>query len=146
MILGRTPEGLIKIKTDEEGGGLRAVECACCGEAVCGCSSVSATLKQIIESATMVSVNGASVAWNGNFAQRQPDENPLYFIISYESGTICVYADEPVFAMNTAQLAPEPLFCPLTPFSVIGFITINGVEFRSYFAFPNPWTVSVVFS
>lgn len=31
MILGRTPEGLIKIKTDEEGGGLRAVECACCG-------------------------------------------------------------------------------------------------------------------
>jgi hypothetical protein len=27
MILGRTPEGLIKIKTD---GGLRAVNCACC--------------------------------------------------------------------------------------------------------------------
>jgi len=28
MILGRTPEGLIKTKTD---GGLRAVNCACCG-------------------------------------------------------------------------------------------------------------------
>jgi hypothetical protein len=28
MTLGRTPEGLIKTKTD---GGLRAVECACCG-------------------------------------------------------------------------------------------------------------------
>jgi len=30
MVLGRTDKGLIKIKTDEEGGGLRAVNCACC--------------------------------------------------------------------------------------------------------------------
>jgi hypothetical protein len=31
MTLGVTPTGAIKIKTDEAGGGLRAVECACCG-------------------------------------------------------------------------------------------------------------------
>jgi hypothetical protein len=31
MTLGRTSTGAIKIKTDTEGGGLRAVECACCG-------------------------------------------------------------------------------------------------------------------
>jgi hypothetical protein len=31
MTLGRTDKGLIKIKSDEEGGGLRAVNCACCG-------------------------------------------------------------------------------------------------------------------
>jgi hypothetical protein len=31
MTLGRTTDNKIKIKTDEEGGGLRAVECACCG-------------------------------------------------------------------------------------------------------------------
>lgn len=31
MTLGRTSSGAIKIKTDTEGGGLRAVECACCG-------------------------------------------------------------------------------------------------------------------
>jgi hypothetical protein len=31
MTLGRTSSGAIKIKTDEAGGGLRAVECACCG-------------------------------------------------------------------------------------------------------------------
>jgi len=31
MTLGRTSTGAIKIKTDEAGGGLRAVECACCG-------------------------------------------------------------------------------------------------------------------
>jgi len=33
MVLGRTPAGLIKTKTD---GGLRAVNCACCG---CNCSN-----------------------------------------------------------------------------------------------------------
>ena len=37
MTLGRTPEGAIKIKTD---GGLRAVNCACCGGVVCGCNEV----------------------------------------------------------------------------------------------------------
>ena len=31
MTLGRTTSGAIKIKTDESGGGLRAVNCACCG-------------------------------------------------------------------------------------------------------------------
>jgi hypothetical protein len=30
MVLGLSSSGAIKIKTDEEGGGLRAVECACC--------------------------------------------------------------------------------------------------------------------
>ena len=42
MVLGRTDKGLIKIKTDEEGGGLRAVNCACCGPffACCDCPAV----------------------------------------------------------------------------------------------------------
>ncbi|MFZ9964798.1 MAG: hypothetical protein ACO3GO_06275 [Terrimicrobiaceae bacterium] len=31
MTLGRSSTGAIKIKTDEAGGGLRAVECGCCG-------------------------------------------------------------------------------------------------------------------
>lgn len=33
MTLGRSTSGAIKLKTDEAGGGLRAVECACCGGA-----------------------------------------------------------------------------------------------------------------
>lgn len=41
MILGRTSSGAIKIKTDTAGGGLRAVECACC-EA--GCKRFRVTL------------------------------------------------------------------------------------------------------
>ena len=35
MTLGRTSSGAIKIKTDEAGGGLRAVECACCSSCNC---------------------------------------------------------------------------------------------------------------
>lgn len=42
MTLGRSSTGAIKIKSDEAGGGLRAVECACCGG--CGCVSVAGVL------------------------------------------------------------------------------------------------------
>jgi len=35
MTLGRGSTGSIKIKTDDAGGGLRAVECACCGPCTC---------------------------------------------------------------------------------------------------------------
>lgn len=35
MTLGRSSTGALKIKTDKAGGGLRAVNCACCGG--CGC-------------------------------------------------------------------------------------------------------------
>ena len=62
MTLGRTSDNKIKIKTDEEGGGLRAVECACCG-GECGCYSapVSVELLQIlrgIDSAASITCNG----------------------------------------------------------------------------------------
>ena len=40
MTLGRTSSGAIKIKTDSAGGGLRAVNCECCGGGECGCYSV----------------------------------------------------------------------------------------------------------
>lgn len=40
MTLGRTSSGAIKIKTDEEGGGLRAVNCGCCG-GDCACGSAT---------------------------------------------------------------------------------------------------------
>lgn len=37
MTLGRSSSGAIKIKTDEAGGGLRAVECGCCAPP-CNCN------------------------------------------------------------------------------------------------------------
>ena len=57
MTLGRSSTGAIKIKTDAEGGGLRAVECACCGG--CGCqTSPSAALIPILDAATYATCNG----------------------------------------------------------------------------------------
>ena len=53
MILGRTDKGLIKIKTDEEGGGLRAVNCACC-ESPCGCGiQIPQALRELVANATI---------------------------------------------------------------------------------------------
>ena len=50
MILGRTPEGLIKTKTD---GGLRAVNCACCGGG-CSCGvTIPQALRDIVANATI---------------------------------------------------------------------------------------------
>jgi hypothetical protein len=61
MTLGLTSSGAVKIKTDEEGGGLRAVECACCN--TCPpffCPSVKITnpsLIALLNSATSGSFN-----------------------------------------------------------------------------------------
>jgi len=54
MILGRTPEGLIKTKSDGALG-LRAVNCACCG---CGCNGVAIpeNLRSLFEDATIDSI------------------------------------------------------------------------------------------
>lgn len=56
MILGRTPGGAIKIKTD--GGTTRAVECACC--VTCGgCTiTVNSATRIILDAATTGTLNG----------------------------------------------------------------------------------------
>jgi hypothetical protein len=63
MILGRTPGGAIKTKSD---GGLRAVNCACCG---CGCYSISipSALRPLFENANIsnLSAFGVSSAFFG---------------------------------------------------------------------------------
>jgi len=74
MILGRTPSGLIKTKTD---GDLRAVNCACCG--VCGCNVVRRTatpaLIAILQNATGATLNGiASTTFD--YYPNDPDTNP----------------------------------------------------------------------
>ena len=59
MILGRTPAGLIKTKTD---GGLRAVNCACCNP--CGCdTAIIGDLLQTMRNATTGTCNGASPSY-----------------------------------------------------------------------------------
>ena len=58
MILGRTPEGLIKTKSD---GGLRAVECTCC-ESERFTSPIPSNLAESIRNATSVRVQ-MSISW-----------------------------------------------------------------------------------
>jgi hypothetical protein len=58
MILGRTPEGLIKTKTD---GGLRAVNCACCG-----CDFTIETAKTTTISLAY-NFNISTTSWSGQF-------------------------------------------------------------------------------
>jgi len=84
MILGRTPEGLIKIKKDDPLG-LRAVNCACCNP--CGCSAIliPQALRETLENATSAFIWG----YNTNeFFPGMPEEDFFW-------------------AMNSAFPAPE---------------------------------------
>jgi len=62
MIIGRTPAGAIKTKTD---GGLRAVNCACCEGSTCGCSiTMSASAQSALNGATSGTLWGfPSIYW-----------------------------------------------------------------------------------
>ena len=136
MTLGRTSSGAIKIKTDSAGGGLRAVECGCCDTAICGCSSIPAELKTIIESATTIQVvathnafngerstNSYSLPWDG-VSVYSPDIYPFNYeaylsyaylptlTISYQSGKICVSSGD---AKTDMLLSPTPLNCAAGP-------------------------------
>jgi hypothetical protein len=53
MTLGRTTSGAIKIKSDDLGGGLRAVECACCGPCA-GCPALTTKIDDV----TSVTIGG----------------------------------------------------------------------------------------
>ena len=99
MTLGSTSSGKIKIKTDTEGGGLRAVECACCGNTefdLCRGLFISNPLLSIIQNATQVQVDydlpefgygfpaiqgSKTYAWNGSVA-----DTPLYEEDLYDGG------------------------------------------------------------
>jgi hypothetical protein len=145
MTLGRTPTGAIKIKTD---GGLRAVGCACCGGVgSCGCSPMSAAVKNAIASATQVTVNSLSRPWNGSTASSgQLPIGTLTWGISYSVGTLCFFGDT---GLNTVSLLPEPLTpqeCASTPFASTDTITIQGESYRSVNYFGDPLPVTISFS
>ena len=145
MTLGRTSDNKIKIKTDGEAG-LRAVGCACCGGGLgsCGCSPMSAAVKTAIASATQVTVNGNSQAWNGSNASSIQLPPTLSWSITYNAGILCFLGDN---GDNTVKLLPEPLTMPECggfPFSSTETITIQGEAYRSLniFSFPLPVTIS----
>jgi hypothetical protein len=76
MTLGRTSTGAIKIKTDTEGGGLRAVECGCCG-----CDfTIEAAKTTTIASAYNFDISTPS--WSGQFTV--PIEETGYPLLNYK--------------------------------------------------------------
>jgi len=146
MILGRTPTGAIKTKTD---GGLRAVNCACCVPLVCGCMYAPSNLISIIESATTVSVNGISKPWNGSFASYNgnPPTDFILWTVSYSDGVVCAIIDDN--GLNTVKFAPEPFTAEECWFPGAAIIngTLNGQTVRTAEAFPGyPLSLDVVFS
>ena len=109
MILGRTPGGAIKIKTD---GGLRAVNCACCG--TCGCYSISipSALRPLFENANLSNLSAFGVPaaffgylqaefsggiendlWYADFTHNLPEVFPILYLgmgFYYQKSTGCL--------------------------------------------------------
>ena len=84
MILGRTPEGLIKIKKDDPLG-LRAVNCACCNP--CGCDTPMGELKDIMRNVT----SSSQLTCNGELPAFF-DNGPEYILAIFD----LIINDEPV--------------------------------------------------
>lgn len=101
--------------------------CACCGS-VCGCATVSAQLRPIIESATTISVNGSVQSWNGEQLIVQLPFGQLSYSVSYSTGQICIYGDN---GDNTVTLGEGCLFTtgPDIQINGVSFTASHGFEF-----------------
>jgi hypothetical protein len=112
MILGRTPEGLIKTKSDGALG-LRAVNCACCSVA-CGCYSISIPLelRSLFETANLSNLSAFGVPaaffgylqaefsggiendiWYADFTFNLPEVFPILYLgmgFTYQKSTGCL--------------------------------------------------------
>ena len=90
MTLGRSSTGAIKIKTDEAGGGLRAVECACCevSSDPCVTTLMQNDLVDIVQNATSVAVSYVFPDFFNTGYPGAPDPPELAEGFSGESGPI----------------------------------------------------------
>jgi hypothetical protein len=114
MILSRTAENKIKIKTDEEGGGLRAVNCACCATG-CNCPNYIdkfPNLKTILGNWTNVVVNWTWPAWKSEIPNTDPVE---YYELPAKSQSASL-------AKYTSCLDPTDPLGPPLPFDFCHFV------------------------
>jgi len=152
MILGRTPEGLIKTKSDDPLG-LRAVECACCS---CGCAvSLPQSIKTLADNATAESFSFNGVfAESENFERSGPDE--WYALISLGFGTEIYYINgclqfyysyvppAPESGLGFAETGnPEECAFPLGSSTVTGNFTINAITGFDYFYYTDEGQIPV---
>jgi hypothetical protein len=149
MILGRTPAGLIKTKTD---GGLRAVNCACCNPCGCGQISIPQALRELVANATIdtVTILGYSAdffipdylvgfgvdAWAAYF-YNDPSEVDFNAELVYNRKTGCLGSSYISYgggngtaAFGDGQVCEDQEITPTTN----GTFTINGEgEFLYYY-------------
>jgi len=134
MTLGRTASGAIKIKTD---GGLRAVECACCGG--CGCAAtISGELLTTMRNATTGTCNGAApIYWNaqgGGFGAYWYVNGSFYTAALQANGNCFSFsADNAMNAMasgTSAGCCPTNLPFPVTCADVV--YSINEIQFPAF--------------
>ena len=132
MTLGRSSTGAIKIKTD---GGLRAVECACCGGCVCSLQ-IQEPLLSVLRNATTGTCNGvAPISFNaqgGGFFAYFDLGNYIYFTASLQANAPCLILSSLDF--NGIQAVPDPTCCPgisFYPFycEPADNMRVNGIEF-----------------
>ena len=133
MTLGRTANA-IKIKTD---GGLRAVNCACCG--TCGCdTAISGGLLKTLRNATTGTCNGASPTYfnasGGGFGAAWYVSGTFYnCALSVLTNCFSFGADN---FENTMASGPAELCCPTdAPFPITCedvTYTINGGDFTAH--------------
>lgn len=143
MILGRTPEGLIKIKKDEPLG-LRAVNCACCVPVECGCRSVFApsNITNILNNVTTASqctLLGQEPTYffqdeTGFNAEWSEAGSYIYSVIDYNVGSPCLFmvfsdGNESGISIMYGGSFGEP---PCNGISLTNF-QINGVTLTSFY-------------
>jgi len=148
MILGRTPEGLIKIKKDDPLG-LRAVNCACCNPCdECFTISIPQALRELVANATIDTVTilgyspdsfipdyNAGFGFDGWYADffNDPEEVDFFVELIYNRTTGCLsgsyidYGGSGVAAFGDGQVCQED-----TP-TQNGTFTINGEGEYLYF-------------
>ena len=135
MILGRTPAGLIKTKSDSPLG-LRAVECACCGECNECTVSIPSSIRDLAANATAesFSINGENPGPEDFF--RFSETSWATVASSYDAGYVdgcfqfIIYA-----APNGIAETGNPEICafPLGSSTVTGNFTINAITGFDYY-------------
>ena len=145
MILGRTLEGAIKIKTDN--GGLRAVNCACCVTVQCPCRFVIAP-NNILDILNNVTTDSQCALFGQNptyfyqdefgfNAEWSEDGSSIFSVFDYNVGDPCIFmgfAEGNESGLSTMFagyfLGKQPFDCggiSLTNFN------INGITLTSYY-------------
>jgi hypothetical protein len=144
MTLGLTSSGAIKIKTD---GGLRAVNCACCG-GVCGCNEVKVpssiyNILNNITSASQCTLLGSTPTYfelidDEVNAEWSEDGSYLFGYFIYQKGSPCFLMgysngaeDQPAEVItNSGYCESAVLVANNTDF------TINGITLPAFYYYP----------